>query len=210
MRFKAETAYTPRYDTTVTDTEWLRVSCCFPMQERVDKTVWYADVNETKVGMPFATHRDVTAWYVMRSGRDVQFQTAEVDLDASVGHIARSQDEDTSQHRGRLFIFKERATQNRKVVTMPDLDAPTGSALPPEANREIQQAVAGALRAGDIAGADGARRLRVLCGVLVVAMLSAFRCPPRSTAGSPASNLRGCGNRGRRTLPLRPQLSTRS
>ena len=62
VRFKADPAYTPRYDTTVTEEQWLRASYCFSMQSRIDQAVWYAGVNETKVGMLYSAHRDITAW----------------------------------------------------------------------------------------------------------------------------------------------------
>ena len=116
IRFKAETAYTPRYDSTVSEQEWLRSAYCFSMQERVDKTVWYAECNGTKVLTLFAAHRDVIAWYVIRCGRDIHFQTAEVDLDGAVGHISRAESETMNTHKGRLFVAKERGTKRRKYV----------------------------------------------------------------------------------------------
>ena len=110
VRFKADVAYTPRYDTTITERQWLSTGFAFGQQSRVGQVVLWCEVNETKLGLMFAAHRDVTAWFVVRCGKDVTFQTAEVDMDASKGHIVRSARDKVNIHSGRLFLFKERAT----------------------------------------------------------------------------------------------------
>ena len=69
------------------------------------------------------------------------FSTAEVDVDAAKTVVDRSskRKEGLNVHRGRLFLFAERASKKRKFVVLKDVDVAKGDALPPESNADVWQ-----------------------------------------------------------------------
>eukprot|EP00959_Pyramimonas_sp_CCMP1952_P189202 3957563-Pyramimonas_sp.AAC.1 len=50
---------------------------------RVNQTAVLSGLSFSKVSAMFAAFRDVVAWYVVESGRNVSFDSGEVDCDAA-------------------------------------------------------------------------------------------------------------------------------
>ena len=106
----------------------------------------------------FACHRDIVAWWAIRMGRDLTFQTGEVDIDVAK-HVVSRAGATENVHKGRLLVLKERSTKRRKVVTCPDVSCPKGTVPGPEANEDVEATIRGTLRDGAIACADGGRAI---------------------------------------------------
>lgn len=157
VRYSAETAYTPMYNCHCTKREFLMMAHCWSAQKRIDQTVLDTGINETKVSRYFAAFRDLSGWYICDSTRSLILSSGEVDLDAKVTHVSHGKE--CNEHRGRLFIMRERSSKRRKIVTMPTRRVGLGSASIPESNLEIEGAIAESLRPGAVAGGDGGQAI---------------------------------------------------
>ena len=103
------TAYTPLYNASMSHRAYWRVAWCFANQQRIDLTIELTAENEFTVSRCFACHRDIVAWWAIRMGRDLTFQTGEVDIDVAK-HVVSRAGATENVHKGRLLVFKERST----------------------------------------------------------------------------------------------------
>ena len=160
LHFNGATAYTPLHLCSTTHKEYLQFLYAFSHQYRQDQTETLSfRLTGEKVTRFFACFRDIYAWYQLRLGRGVTFDTGEVDIDAAKTHVDRS-DKLVNVHKGRLLVMRERATGKSKVIPLDNIEVGKGEALPPEANEEIQKVICATLKEGSIAGGDGGRALK--------------------------------------------------
>ena len=79
----AKRAYTPLHGTEITFNQYFRLCWCFAYGEKQNNSRQLTKAGETQVAIVFSAFRDMTAWFIIRLGRGVQFKTAEVDMDAA-------------------------------------------------------------------------------------------------------------------------------
>ena len=105
-------------------------------------------------------HR-TASFHTVNLNADVTFELAEVDMDAAKSHVDRSSTEGINTHKGRLFLYRERATGKTKLITLDDLDVPqVNGRLPPESNAEIQADIVRTMGPGSIACGDGSQAMK--------------------------------------------------
>ena len=156
----AEKAFTPLFNTMSTWKEYCCALFLYSAQSRIDQAVLLSTLSENAVSRLFAGFRDMVAWYAVHCNSEVEFETAEVDMNASVGHIDRASSGDKNVHKGRVFLLKERATKTVKIYTLDDQEVPKGTAANPESKSEVHEAISQTMRNGSIGSSNGSQGIR--------------------------------------------------
>ena len=104
--------------------------------------------------------RDIVAWSVLHHSAGVQFDHAEVDMDATKAVIDRSTSDTANIHCGRIFIMKERASGKRKVVALNAVAVSKGDPGRPERNSEVAAPISQSMMPGSIGAGDGGQAFK--------------------------------------------------